>query len=441
MAACFVIKVDSRPEKSDSPDANYGRMAMRKTISSALLLVLISACGGEGDAIPPPQAPPPPPPMAAPPPPAPAPAPAEPAKPPLIDLQKQGNQAAMAALNAHDAKKLSEQYAPDAVVTVVGMGEYKGREAIASEIQKAFDGFPDFKFGISKVYVKNDVLVHEWVVTGTQKGEFNGVKASNKAIGLRGASVLWFTPDGLVKQEHRYFDGGTMMTQLGQMKAPARPVATQPSGEATWHIAKGAPEEDKQVDLAKGMYGSFEKKGETDFLGSLADNITWSDIGQPKDMTGKADAKKFYQMYTKAFPDIKQTFDVLFAVDEYVVSETTMTATHSGQLGPLKPTKKPVTLHSVDIMVVKDGKIQSGTSYANNMELMAQEGLLPKPKAAKPEGEKKDGDKKAEGDKKAAGDKKAEGDKKGEGDKKADKDKDKDKDKPKGDKGGDKDKK
>ena len=31
LAVCFLIKVDSRPEKSDSPDANYGRMAMRKT--------------------------------------------------------------------------------------------------------------------------------------------------------------------------------------------------------------------------------------------------------------------------------------------------------------------------------------------------------------------------------------------------------------------------
>ena len=34
-----------------------------------------------------------------------------------------------------------------------------------------------------------------------------GIKATNKPVGVRGATVLWFTPDGLVKQEHRYFDG------------------------------------------------------------------------------------------------------------------------------------------------------------------------------------------------------------------------------------------
>ncbi len=386
---------------------------MRKTTYGVLLLaVLISACGGESEAVPPPQAPPPPPPVVAAPPPAPAPAPApEAPKPALIDLQKQAVAAAMAAFNAHDTKKLTDLYTPDATLTVTGMGEFKGKEAIASEIQKVWDAYPDFKVGLSKVYVKNDVVLDEWVVNGTNKGEFNGAKATNKPIGFRGATVLWFTPDGLIKQEHRYFDGGTMMAQLGQMKMPARPLAALPSGEPEWHIAKGTPEEDKQVDIIKGMYGALEKKTEADFIGPLDEKVTWADLTMPKDMTGKAEAKKFFQMMTKAIPDLKQTFDPMFAVDEYVVSEGTMSGTHSGPLGPLKPTKKPLTMHGIDVVVVKDGKVTAGTSYANSMEVMAQEGLLPKPKAAKTD-DKKSGDKpKAEGDKKPA-DKKADGDKK-----------------------------
>jgi len=388
---------------------------MRKTTyGAALLALVISACGGEGDAVPPPQAPPPPPPMAAPPPPPPAAAPApEPAKPAMLDMQKQGNQQALAALNAHDAKKLADVYASDAALNVIGMGEYRGREAIQGEIQKVFDGFTDFKLGMSKIYVKNDVVVQEWVATGTQKGEFNGIKPTGKSIGIRGADVLWFNSDGLVKQANRYFDGGTMMAQLGQMKMPARPVASLPSGEPEWHVAKGTPEEAKAVDLAMTMYNSFEKKTEADFLASMSDTTVWADLMQPKDMSGKAEAKKFFQMFTKAFPDLKQTLDPIFAVDEYVIGVATLSGTHSGQLGPLKPTKKAVTLHGIDIMVVKDGKVQSGTSYGNNMELLAQEGLLPKPKAAKTEGDKKPAaDKKPDGDKKPAGDKKPDGDKK-----------------------------
>jgi len=121
----------------------------------------------------------------------------------------------------------------------------------------------------------------------------------------------------------------------------------------------------------------------------------------PKDVTGKAEAKKFYQSFAKAFPDGKMGIDTIFSVDEFTIAETTVTGTHKGPLGPLKATNKPVSLHGVDIMTIKDGKIQLGTGYSNSVELLAQTGLLPKPKAAKT-------DVKPEGDKKPAADKGAE---------------------------------
>jgi len=311
----------------------------------------------------------PPPAEPAPPPPAP-----EPPKPALIDLQRQAIAAAGAAMNAHDAKRYSQLFAPDATVSEYGVGEAKGRKAIAAGIQGAFDGFPDYKIGVSKIFVKNNVLVEEWVITGTNKGEFNGAKPTNKTIGIRGASVLTFTPEGLIKTEHRYFDTSTVASQLGLMKAPTRPVAALPSGEPDWHIAKGAPEEDKLVEVAKAINGAFEKKSEADFLGALLENVSWSNVAQPKDMSDKASAKQFFAMFTKAFPDAKFSSDALFGVDDDVVSEWSMTATHAGPLGPLKPTKKPVTMHGLDIMVVKDGKVASDSSYSNSFELLGHEG-------------------------------------------------------------------
>ena len=112
---------------------------MAKTIcGAALVAVLISACGGESETIPPPQAPPPqPPPVAAPPPePTPAPPP-EPPKPSLLELEKQAAKNGLAALNAHEAAKFAEIFAPDGVSVIYGFGENKGREAIASELARA----------------------------------------------------------------------------------------------------------------------------------------------------------------------------------------------------------------------------------------------------------------------------------------------------------------
>ena len=195
-------------------------------------------------------------------------------------------------------------------------------------------------------------------------------------------------------------DGSTMMAQIA-IKSPARPVPTLPSGDPTWHVAKGTPDEDKQSDIVKGMYGAFDKKSEADFLGPLADNVTSADLTMPKDMTGKAEGKKFYQSFSKAFPDGKMAVDTAFSVEEFTIAETTMGGTHNGPLGPLKATKKSVSLHGLDVITIKDGKIQAGTGYANSVELLAQTGLLPKPKPAKT-------DAKPEGDKKPAADKPAE---------------------------------
>jgi hypothetical protein len=161
------------------------------------------------------------------------------------------------------------------------------------------------------------------------------------------------------------------LSQLGLIRAPARPVAALPSGEPEWHIAKGTPEEDRLVEVAKAINGAFEKKSEADFLGALSENVLWSNVTQPKDLRGKANAKQFFGMFTKAFPDAKFSSGALFGVDDVVVSESSMTATHAGPLGPLKPTNKPVTMHGLDIMVVKDSKVASGSSYSNSFKLKA----------------------------------------------------------------------
>ena len=249
--------------------------------------------------------------------------PPQPTKPALIDLQKRALAAADATTNAHDAKKYSELFTPDATVTEYGLGEVKGREAIAAGVRSAFGGFPDFEIGVSKNFVKNELVVREWVITGTHKGEFAGAKPTNKTMGVRGADVLTFTPEGLIRQAHRYFDTSTVLAQLGIMKAPAPPVATLPSGARDWHVAKGTPEEGTLVEAAKALDAAFETK----------------------------------------------THHVLFAAGDTVISELSFTATQAGQVGPLTPTKKPVTLHAVEIVTFKDGKVLSRWTYSNSFEL------------------------------------------------------------------------
>jgi hypothetical protein len=124
---------------------------------------------------------------------------------------------------------------------------------------------------------------------------------------------------------------------------------------------------------------------------------------------------------------VKVSSDNIIAADGFAVAEFTMSGTQSGAIGPLKASKIPLAFHGVDIVETKDGKAIKGETFGNSFEILGQRNLLPKPKAAKTEGAKAEGDK---GDKKA--DKKADkpekaekGDKGDKGDKKADAPKDK----------------
>jgi len=56
----------------------------------------------------------------------------------------------------------------------------------------------------------------------------------------------------------------------------------------------------------------------------------------------------------------------------------------------LAATNKPINLHGVDVIQMKDGKAVSGMSYGNGMEMAMQLGLM-KPPAEKKDAAKKEG--------------------------------------------------
>jgi steroid delta-isomerase-like uncharacterized protein len=101
-------------------------------------------------------------------------------------------------------------------------------------------------------------------------------------------------------------------------------------------------------------------------------------------MKGKNDAKKFFEMMTKAFPDVKVEVQKVWAFGDFVVAENVMTGTQKGDFMGIKATKKPINLHGVDVIQLKDGKAVHGWSYANGMEMASQLGLMDKKPAAAP---------------------------------------------------------
>ncbi|MBX3191281.1 MAG: ester cyclase [Labilithrix sp.] len=344
---------------------------------STLALVALSLCAslsaacGE-DPLPPPAAPAPP--VAAPPPPPttePPPAPAP--KLSLAEMQKQGLGTALQGINSHDPKMFASVYADSAVINVAGLNEVNGRDAIAANMAEWFETFSNAKLGFSRVWVKGDAMVIEWVINGVHHGALFGVKGTEQPIGHYGLSVVQFSPDGKVVREERYGDLGTVMTQVGGAKAKPRPIPEVPKGPET--IASTGNEE-KNVDVAKAALTALETKKEADFTGALTDDVEHDGLFHLETTKGKDEAKKFFKSFTTAFPDAKFEVTKSLAIGDYAIVESTLKATHAGALGTIKPTKKPIAVHLVDIFKIKDGKVARVWTYQNSLEMQQQLGLF-----------------------------------------------------------------
>ncbi len=181
----------------------------------------------------------------------------------------------MDAVVAHDAKKYASFYTSDGLVKRAGSPDLTGQDAITAEVQKAFDAFPDLKVAATRIFLKDDTAILEWTQTGTNTGTgLMGGKSTGKPVGFNALGVLKFTPDGLVKEEHDYYDIPTILGQLGISKEKARPVATLPTAAVEVHVAKGTPAEDKNVATSKAVQKMFETHDDKGFADVTADNLT-----------------------------------------------------------------------------------------------------------------------------------------------------------------------
>ncbi len=358
-------------------------------LGALALSALLTACGSEAEQVPGPAAPPPP--TAAPTATATATATATVAattplpvvRRPLAELQREAMKSMLAAFAAHDAKKIAALYTDDVVSGSpgpLGWMEDKGKAAVESGHTKLFAGFPDMKWLSPRVFVKDDVVIQEWVSNATHTGDMGEMKATGKPTGIHGVSVYWFNEDGLIKKDNTYYDGATIAMQTGSMPGKPRALPVLPAGEPTWATSSGAPEEQKRIDAAKSMYAAFAGKDEKAFLAHLDVDVIHTAYSQPADKKGHKSAAEDRKVMHKAFPGFKSAVTNVWAFGDKVVAEVAVTGTHEGALGPLKPTKKPVTVHSLDILTFgKDDKIVRLESYASTLELMGQLGVLDAP--------------------------------------------------------------
>jgi SnoaL-like domain len=109
-------------------------------------------------------------------------------------------------------------YAPDAILLTPLSPPVRGAEAIRRHDDGIRSAFPGARLTISRPVVRGQHTAVEWEYRGTNEGPIvlpaGVMPATNRAVSLRGASFLRFTSDGLIAEEHRYFDVCSLLEQL-----------------------------------------------------------------------------------------------------------------------------------------------------------------------------------------------------------------------------------
>lgn len=364
------------PQDGDEP-TTLPRVSTRAWPAALLPIVALAAACGE--APPPTTAPPVPPAPSASasasvpptaPPTASAPPPAAPAPKPLDELQLAALAAGAAALNAHDAARYAELFGPNVIHKEASAPDLRGRREVQLRTQLLFDSFPDFRFTFDKVWLKDHIAIATWRWAGTDRGGFLQRKPTNRAAGLTGVVVGFFNADGQVRQVHLYEDGQNVVAQLDPAAKPGsfRPPPPRPDEQNTSLevvASKNHPDEAKTLEIARALYDAIEAKKEAESAALFADDAVIDDrAAAPKPGAGPAAWRALLKGWSQAFGAFTELpLYNLMAVGDTFVVERVLKGTTAG---------KPVSLHAIDVVETRGGKITRFTSWSNGLEIAAQ---------------------------------------------------------------------
>jgi len=116
---------------------------------------------------------------------------------------------------------MEEIYAPD-FVAHSGTGEdVRGINAVKQSVNEEFKAFPDLHYVLDDMVVEGDKVAARYTMTGTHKGEFMGIPATNRKVTVRAMSIDRIV-GGKFVEEWGMFDTLSLMHQLGIVPTPEK---------------------------------------------------------------------------------------------------------------------------------------------------------------------------------------------------------------------------
>ena len=126
-------------------------------------------------------------------------------------------------INAGNIDGFGRQLADDFVERNEVPGIPPTKAGVVQYFQMLLAAFPDFRMDVEDVIASSDKAVARVRVTGTHKGEFMGIPATDNFVAVNLIDITRFGDDGLAHEHWGVVDQLALMQQLGVILA--RPPA------------------------------------------------------------------------------------------------------------------------------------------------------------------------------------------------------------------------
>ena len=135
------------------------------------------------------------------------------------------------------------------------------------------------------------------------------------------------------------------------------------------------------LNLNKSVLETWNAHDTKKFLSFCDESVVWIDTGIPDPFRGKEEAGNFFNMWTKAFPDLKIKLVNAIANETSIACEIEFSGTNTGALVmPGQPeiaaTNRTVSNKGSYFANVRNGKVIEVRSYPDRVGMMTQLGLM-----------------------------------------------------------------
>jgi ketosteroid isomerase-like protein len=273
----------------------------------------------------------------------------------------------LSTVNAGDAAGYAALYANDAIITIYGTGEIKGRAAIERHEVDLLRQFPGTRLAFFDVWQTGgpSVVAHYAVL---------GRATSGQQMGHEGLLFFRFNASGHIQEEHRYLDSLTPMIQLGALPGAAARAFPRLPDRLTPHAAGASSVQQANAAIATRVLKALHDGRATAFLSDLADNATVDEVMTPCPFARRSEAVDWLKSWsTNSRLELMTTH----AVGNFVLVEARLNGTLTGPIGRLTATNKPYAVHRAFIVQVTQGKVTRLSALTNGRELAEPSGQWP----------------------------------------------------------------